>query len=222
MKYTWIEIKNADKEKDGFFALNFYRKISKILAYLFVNVFHFTNPNYITVTGLIIGLSFVVLALSYFSPVTKVLNLGILYFVYFSIDCCDGIVARVTGNTSEFGKKFDAFVDGRVEDLMFLALFFAFQIYLLLLIWVIRKLDKLLIEKLNTSFYKIIGDKIFKRIDNRTDFHIHTPDLENIILLVAAGVSYLFNKPVIFLETLIGYTILSFIGNLCLFVKVKK
>jgi len=214
MKYKYKAILQADKNKDGFFALTIYRKVSRRLAYFFVNCLKVYNPNFITLLSLVVGITFLVCAISNYQPVTKLFFLSLLYCVYFSIDCTDGIVARVVGNTSEFGKKLDAFVDGRVEDLFFLSLFLIFENPLIIVLWVVRKIDKIIIERRKSSFYKNLFDKFFKKINKNTDFHIHTPDLETTIFMIFAVISLIQNNQKVVLYSWVIYVTISFIGNI--------
>ena len=218
IKYTWEDIEKANKKKDGFFALHIYRRLGKIFAYVFLNGFKVKNPNYVTILSLFVGLLFLVVSFSNLTLLWKILIISILYFLYFSLDCTDGIIARVTNNTTEFGKKLDAFIDGRVEDLLFLSLILIFpETYIKffwLICWIIRKIDKLMVEKYKDSFYKHIFDLIFSKLDRNTNFHIHPSDVENILFLILAVFSFVFNNDIILVVGFGSYVILSFLGDI--------
>jgi len=49
---------------------------------------------------------------------------GVVFYISFLLDCVDGKVARLTNTTSEFGAKFDLYLDYLRKPLIFPALFY--------------------------------------------------------------------------------------------------
>jgi len=217
MKYNYKAILQADKNKDGFFALTIYRKVSRRLAYFFVNYMKIYNPNFVTLFSLVIGASFLVCSISNYPLIVKLFLLSLLYIFYFVVDCTDGIIARLTKNASKFGEKFDAFVDGRVEDMLFLSLFIVLNNILIIVLWILRKIDKIIIGKKNDSIYKIVFNKLFRIFYRNTDFHIYTPDIEVTVFFVITIASFILNNPYLIIFGWALYVLISFAGNLLLF-----
>jgi len=104
-KYSWEEIKNSSKTKDGILALYIYRKFAYILTYFFANIFRL-SPNHITALALAHWLSSAILIWYDY----RILP-GFLIFLGFILDCTDGNIARLKNQASNKGKLFDIISD---------------------------------------------------------------------------------------------------------------
>ena len=78
------------------------------MVVFFVNYSNF-KPNMITGAALIIRILSGLFFLSGDYP--HMMSAGFLYYMAYVLDCVDGPVARLTGNTSEFGRYFDHMSD---------------------------------------------------------------------------------------------------------------
>jgi phosphatidylglycerophosphate synthase len=94
------------------------RHLSKPLSNLLVKLP--ITPNQITGAALIYGL---IGCLFLISPKQEMRVIGSLLFIFgYILDNCDGEVARIKNLTSEFGEKYDTFVDWIVHAVFFITL----------------------------------------------------------------------------------------------------
>lgn len=96
--------------------------LTRVSAEPFVRVFAAlpVTPNQITALSLMIG----VWACYLFYPgdYRSTVIAAVLFTLSYILDNCDGAIARLKGLSSEFGKRFDTFVDWFVNNLFFIAL----------------------------------------------------------------------------------------------------
>lgn len=96
--------------------------LTRVSADPFVKVFAAlpVTPNQITALSLILGLWAVYLF--YVGGMQNTLVAALLFTFSYILDNCDGTIARMKGMTSEFGKRFDTFVDWFVNNCFFVFL----------------------------------------------------------------------------------------------------
>jgi phosphatidylglycerophosphate synthase len=88
-----------------------------------VSHFNIITPNLITLLSLLFS---IVAAIFFLSTDNTLFAFGgIFYYLAILTDCMDGKLARLTGKTSEYGKKFDLFVDYLRKPLAFPAILFS-------------------------------------------------------------------------------------------------
>lgn len=104
-KYAWRKIKSSSKTKDGLLDLLIYRKVAYVSTYFFANYVEAT-PNHITSLALISWLSSI-----FFIWHNNSIMAAFLIFLGFILDCTDGNIARLKGQTSFTGKLYDSVVD---------------------------------------------------------------------------------------------------------------
>lgn len=104
-RYTWQDIKNSSKSRDGILSILLYRKVATVLTYLFGNIVRL-SPNQISTLSLISWISTAILIVYGQFEVAAGLT-----FLGFVLDCTDGNIARLTGRTSDKGKIYDSLVD---------------------------------------------------------------------------------------------------------------
>lgn len=99
-----------------------YLPLSRVSSIPFIRVFAVlpVTPNQITALSLILG----VWAgyLFYLGDHKSTLIAAVLFTLSYILDNCDGAIARMRGMTSEFGKRFDTFVDWFVNNFFFVML----------------------------------------------------------------------------------------------------
>lgn len=78
------------------------------------------TPNQITALSLILGVW--ACYLFYLGEYKYTLLAAVLFTLSYVLDNCDGAIARLKGLSSEFGKRFDTFVDWFVNNLFFVML----------------------------------------------------------------------------------------------------
>lgn len=118
---SWIQeykasLKNIDAEEP--LDIYFYRPIAFIIVKLFYALP--LTPNHYSLLALISG----IFSAYYFYMGTEVaFQWAGFYFLMFAIfDCCDGMVARLKKNGSEFGRIIDGLVDYTVNAFVYVAL----------------------------------------------------------------------------------------------------
>lgn len=96
--------------------------LTRVSAEPFVRVFAAlpVTPNQITALSL--GLGVWACYLFYLGDHKNMVVASILFTLSYILDNCDGAIARLKGLSSEFGKRFDTFVDWFVNNLFFVAL----------------------------------------------------------------------------------------------------
>lgn len=111
-------------ETEEFLDLYFYRPIADFfLRFLYSS---WITPNQISLIALIFGLSAGVLILFLGNPLYRFLSIGFL-MISGILDCCDGQLARLRGETSTLGRIIDGFSDNCIFFSLYL--FSAISLY---------------------------------------------------------------------------------------------
>lgn len=111
-----LSLKNIDAEEP--LDIYFYRPIAFIVVKTFY-AFPLT-PNHYSLLALISGL---IAGYQFLQGTEAGLQWGALAYLMFAIfDCCDGMVARLKKNGSEFGRVIDGLVDYAVNGAVYIAL----------------------------------------------------------------------------------------------------
>lgn len=99
-----------------------YLPLTRVSSLPFIRLFAALpiTPNQITALSLILGVW--ACYLFYVGDHKNTLIAAILFTFSYILDNCDGSIARLKGLTSEFGKRFDTFVDWFVNNLFFVML----------------------------------------------------------------------------------------------------
>lgn len=98
----------------------FYRKIALLFAHFFYKIFGIFNPNIITNLGTLIHVIYLGLFVFYRNPLIFVLGIQLALI----LDYVDGSYARLTSQTTKFGKTLDGVYDVIKLFLTFIVLFY--------------------------------------------------------------------------------------------------
>ena len=121
--YTWQDIKACRPSIMGPVEVLFNRRLSSLLTFLLVRTP--LSPNQVTFLSFLVLLPGIYL-LSTGEP-TSLIGAGLLIQLSFTLDCCDGEMARLRGESSPFGAWFDGTLDRIAEVMLFAGLGLALE-----------------------------------------------------------------------------------------------
>ena len=121
--YTREDLKASRPKVMGPVEVLFNRRLSGMLTSLLVRTP--LSPNQVTFLSFIVLLPGIFLFSS--GERTSLIVAGILIQLSFTLDCCDGEIARLRGLSSPFGAWFDGTLDRIAELLLFIALGMALE-----------------------------------------------------------------------------------------------
>lgn len=229
-KYTWNQIKQSSKDKDGILALYIYRKFAFVLTYILAN-FVDVSANHVTTLAMLTWLSAAVMIWFNYHILAAV-----LIFLGFVLDCTDGNIARLKKQVSDKGRLYDTMVDRISFSLILLVLAIKISIMystyyiivlssLLLVLMIFFDIVRRHIEKLkgsdihDTALISSFESKIKARLKKIMPFINWNnviigigADLEWTLLIVASVFSTIFIFLIMFLIILIVSGIFAIIA----------
>ena len=121
--YTWEDIKACRPAVMGPVEVLFNRRLSTLLTGLLVRTP--LSPNQVTFLSFLVLLPGIYLLST--GGRTSLIGAGLLIQLSFTLDCCDGEMARLRGQSSPFGAWFDGTLDRIAELMLFIALGLALE-----------------------------------------------------------------------------------------------
>lgn len=119
-KPTYKDIRACQKKRDSLFAALLFRRVSAFVSMVLLRLFPRITPSTVTSLALILAL-IAALTLAHDNYWIRILGV-VLLFVYYTLDCCDGEIARYADRASLFGGFYDSFADRIKEIVIFAAL----------------------------------------------------------------------------------------------------
>ena len=96
--------------------------LTRVSAIPFIRMFAALPITANQITAISLALGVWACYLFYVGDHQNTLIAAVLFTLSYILDNCDGVIARMKGLTSEFGKRFDTFVDWAVNNLFFVML----------------------------------------------------------------------------------------------------
>lgn len=117
---TIMDVKPFQKPQDSIFSTLINRKISRVITYYLVKYYKGVTPTQINILSLVVSLAGCALFL-HPSYVWRLVGILLLQ-LGFTLDCCDGEIARIKNVANKFGAWLDSVLDRFKEFAMLLAL----------------------------------------------------------------------------------------------------